>query len=122
MKSFRELLVWQKGIEVVTSVYAATGQFPKAETYGLTDQARRAAVSIPANIAEGYGRQSTQDYIRFLLIARGSLYELQTHMEIARRLGYLTDLDNADSVDARILEVERMLSSLIAKLKSKPRS
>jgi four helix bundle protein len=89
MKSFRELLVWQKGIEVVTRVYAVTGRFPKAETYGLTDQARRAAVSIPANIAEGYGRQSTQDYIRFLLIARGSLYELQTHMEIAGRLGYL---------------------------------
>jgi four helix bundle protein len=82
------------------------------------DQARRAAVSIPANIAEGYGRQSTQDYIRFLQIARGSLYELQTHLEIATRLGYIPDQAAAIAIESDVREIERMLSSLITKLKA----
>jgi four helix bundle protein len=109
--------VWQKGIVLVTEVYAVTGRFPKTETYGLTDQMRRAAVLVPANIAEGYGRQPTQDYIRFLHIARGSLYELQPHIEIATRLGYFGE-DVAETVESAAREIERMLSSLIAKVKS----
>jgi len=117
MKSYRDLLVWQKGIVLVTEVYAVSAKFPKAETYGLTDQMRRAAVSIPANIAEGYGRQSTQDYLRFLQIARGSLYELQTHLEIARRLGYV-DKSSSEKTESAAGEIERMLSSLIAKVRS----
>lgn len=118
MKTFRELIVWQKAVDVVTNVYALTARFPKSETYGLMDQARRAAVSIPANIAEGYGRQSTQDYIRFLQIARGSLYEPQTHLEIATRLGYIPDQAAAIAIESDVREIERMLSSLITKLKA----
>jgi four helix bundle protein len=90
--------------------------FPKTETYGLTDQMRRAAVSVPANIAERYGRQPTQDYRRFLQIARGSLYELQTHLEIAERLGY-SGAETFAEIVAAAREVERMLSSLISKVR-----
>jgi four helix bundle protein len=86
MKSFRDLLVWQKAMVLAEELYAGAKQFPKHEMYALGDQVRRAVVSVPANIAEGYGRQSTQDYISFLLIARGSLYEVQTHCELAARL------------------------------------
>jgi four helix bundle protein len=118
MKTFRDLIVWQKAIDVVIKVYGLTAGFPKSETYGLMGQARRAAVSIPANIAEGYGRKSTQDYIRFLQIARGSLYELQTHFEIATRLAYVPD--PTASIESDLREIERMLSSLIAKLKAPP--
>lgn len=74
MESFRELIVWQKAMVLVEDVYRLIKVFPKEETYSLADQTKRAAVSVPANIAEGYGRQSTQDYIRFLFIARGSVY------------------------------------------------
>ena len=83
IKSYRDLFVWQKAMELVTAVYAIPKVFPKEEQYGLTAQIRRSAVSVPSNIAEGYGRNSTLDYTRFLQIARGSLYELQTQLEIA---------------------------------------
>ncbi|MFN0076257.1 MAG: four helix bundle protein [Prosthecobacter sp.] len=73
MDSFRDLIVWQKGMLIVEAAYRWTRTFPREELYGLSDQMRRAAISVPSNIAEGYGRQSTPDYIRFLLIARGSL-------------------------------------------------
>jgi len=76
MKTYRDLLVWQKAMTLVTEVYRKTKTFPREEVYGLTSQVRRSAVSIPSNIAEGYGRNSTSDYIRFLQIASGSLYEL----------------------------------------------
>jgi four helix bundle protein len=83
IKTFRDLIVWQKSMVVVTDVYRITGRFPREEMFGLTSQMRRCAVSIPSNIAEGYGRQATGDYICFLQIALGSLYELQTQLEIA---------------------------------------
>lgn len=119
MKTFRDLMVWQKAMVLAEEVYAAAKEFPKHEMYGLADQVRRAVVSIPANIAEGYGRQSTQDYIRFLLIARGSLYEVQTHCELAARLRYITT-DGHESLESKCQEIERMLSSLIAKLRPTP--
>jgi len=78
IKSYRDLFVWQKAMELVTAVYTITKDFPKEELYGLTAQIRRSAVSVPSNIAEGYGRKSTLEYIRLLQIACGSLYELQT--------------------------------------------
>ena len=78
IKSYRDLVVWQKAMELVTDVYELTKSFPKEELYGLTSQIRRSAVSVPSNIAEGYGRNSTQDYIRFLQIACGLLYKTQT--------------------------------------------
>ncbi|MFP5436307.1 MAG: four helix bundle protein [Bacteroidia bacterium] len=83
MGNFRTLLIWQKAMVVVTQIYNVTKSFPKEEVFGLTSQIRRCAVSIPSNIAEGYGRQSNPEFIRFVNIASGSLYELQTQIEIA---------------------------------------
>ncbi|MCE5251577.1 four helix bundle protein [bacterium] len=118
MKSYRDLVVWQKSMALVTEIYLLTKDFPKEELYGITSQIRRSAVSIPSNIAEGYGRNSTQDYIRFLQIACGSLYEMQTQLEIAVNLGYL-DKDRSLTVLQNINEIERMLNTLLKKL-SKP--
>ena len=118
MKSYRELIVWQKSMSMVTEVYAIVNGFPKNEMYELSSQVRRCAVSIPSNIAEGYGRNSTDDYIRFLRTARGSLYELQTQLEIARNLGFL--LEAKFSLILSVCnEIERMLNSLISKLGQK---
>ena len=120
IRTFRDLIVWQKSMTMVTDIYRATGAFPREELFGLTSQMRRCAVSIPSNIAEGYGRQATGDYIRFLQIALGSLYELQTQVEIANNLNYF---NNKDPLDGKSLleqsrEVERMLKRLLDKLKN----
>ncbi|MDO9541216.1 MAG: four helix bundle protein [Kiritimatiellia bacterium] len=115
VKTYRDLLVWQKAMNLVTEIYRRTRKFPKTEVYGLTSQVRRSAVSIPSNIAEGYGRNSTSDYIRFLQIASASLYELQTQVEISANLGYLNKSD-AEQLYPLTREIERMLSSLIRKL------
>jgi len=115
IKTFRDLLVWQKSMALVTDVYRISTEFPRAEQFGLTSQIRRSAVSVPSNIAEGFGRKSTGDYVRFLNISEGSLYELQTQMEIARNLSYL-DHANYDRTYEQTREIERMLSSLIRKL------
>ncbi len=88
--SYRDLRVWQGAMEVAVSVYRFTNSFPKSEMYGLTSQIRRSAVSIPSNIAEGHSRPS-KEYARFLSIARGSLNELETQLELARRIGYLPE-------------------------------
>lgn len=100
IRSYRDLVAWQKAIALSKRVYGATKLFPKEETYGLVQQIRRAVVSIPSNIAEGYGRGGRMDYIRFLYMARGSLYEVETHTLISRDLGYLTD-KQADSLLGR---------------------
>ena len=89
--SHRDLLVWQKAMDLVELVYSITNLFPTSETYRLTAQLTRAAVSVPANIAEGYGRASTRDYAHFLSIAKGSLMETETLLMLAVRLKYLTD-------------------------------
>ncbi len=116
IKTYRDLLVWQKAMSLVTAVYRCAAQFPKSEVYGLIPQLQRCAVSIPSNIAEGYGRRSTGDYRRFLQIAMGSVFELQTQLEIARNLDYL-DQERFEELYGQSREVERMLSSLISKLK-----
>jgi len=103
---------------LVTEVYKISKGFPKDEAYGLTSQIRRCAISIPSNMAEGYGRNSTNEYIHFLRIATGSLYELQTQMEISMNLCYL-NRDEFDKLYEVSREIERMLSSLIRKLSSK---
>ena len=118
MRSYRDLKVWQKSMLLVSDVYLITRTFPKEEVYGLVSQIRRSAVSIPSNIAEGYGRNSTNDYIRFLQIASGALYELQTQLEISMKLGYLLR-DGFERVYEQSREIERMLSSLIKKLSIK---
>ena len=118
IKTYRDLLVWKKSMALVTEIYKISKSFPKEELYGLISQIRQSAVSIPSNIAEGYGRNSTQDYVRFLRIAAGSLYELQTQLEISSNLGYLNK-DNFEKTCDSTKEIERMLGSLISKIGSK---
>lgn len=116
IRTFRDLIVWQKAMLLVTAVYKITKNFPDEEKYGLVSQLRRCAVSIPSNMAEGYGRNATNDYVRFLNISMSSLYELQTQLEISMNLDYLSnDIFYALEADSR--EIERMLSSLIRKIK-----
>ena len=115
MNSYRDLVVWQKSMEMVRLIYQLTNTFPKEELYSLTSQVRRSAVSIPSNIAEGYGRQHRLEYIGFLQIARGSLFELQTQMELAIMIGYLKR-EELITVDLLSVEIEKMLNSLIGKL------
>ena len=112
---FKNLIVWQKAMELVRMVYQASKMFPADERYALTDQLRRAVVSIPSNIAEGSGRASNKDYAHFLSIARGSLYETLTQLQIAQDLGYL---DEYDSCNDLAQEVGRMLTSLMKKYDS----
>lgn len=90
-KNFKELIVWQKAMELVTLEYQVTKQFPKEELYGLTSQIRRSAVSIPSNIAEGQARQSTKEFLNFISISQGSRAELETQVMIAERLGYIKE-------------------------------
>jgi four helix bundle protein len=118
VKTYRDLVVWQKSMSLVAEIYRLPKSFPKDETYGLTSQMRRCAVSIPSNMAEGYGRNSTSEYVRFLYIATSSLYELQTQMEIALNLRYSNKSD-FDKLYESSREIERMLSSLIKKLNNK---
>ncbi len=116
MSTFRDLKIWQKSIVLVTNVYEETKSFPKEEQYGLSSQLRRASVSIPSNIAEGYGRESKKEYIRFLNIAISSLFEVQTQLEIGKNLYFLKE-NNFNSLYEDTREIERMLSSYIRKIK-----
>lgn len=112
IRSHSGLIVWQKAMDLVVGVYRATESFPKAETYGLTSQIRRAVTSIPANIAEGQGRRLPKEFINFLGNARGSLLELETHLESAQRLNFLNS-DTHHELLAQVDEVGRMLNGLM---------
>jgi four helix bundle protein len=116
VRNYKELEVWQKAIDLTTEVYTMAHHFPDEEKFGLTAQIRRAAVSIAANIAEGWGRGTTKEYIQFLLISRGSLMELETHGIIAMRLGYLSELETS-KLKSRVQEIGRMLNGLIQSLR-----
>lgn len=107
---FKNLIVWQKAMELTKLVYGLVRQFPNDERYALSDQLRRAVVSIPSNIAEGNGRSGNKDYAHFLAVARGSLYETVTQLEIARDLGYI---DSIDTVIPLAEEVSRMLTTML---------
>ena len=117
-KSYRELLVWQKGIQLSVLVYRLSNQFPREETYGLSNQMRRAAVSIPSNIAEGAGRLNTREYKQYLGIARGSSFELQTQLTIARELGF-GDIGQLHEAETTCDEIGRMLFGVIQALGKK---
>jgi four helix bundle protein len=106
LKSFKELIVWQKAYKLVLEIYKFTSTFPKDETYGLTQQIRRAAISIPSNIAEGYGRKHKTDYHRFLSMAYGSLLELETQYLLAKDLGYTKQ---SNTIEGLLKEVGGML-------------
>lgn len=112
IRSHRDLVVWQKAMDLVVTVYRATETFPKAETYGLTSQIRRAVTSIPANISEGQGRRLPKEFIYFLANARGSLWELDTHLESATRVGFLKP-ETHQELQNQLDEVGRMLNGLI---------
>jgi|TARA_R100001015_G_C4487885_1_gene66337 four helix bundle protein len=110
VRTHRDLQIWQKSMELVTHVYKAVEDFPNFEKFGLISQIRRSAVSIPANIAEGFGRKSQKEFNRFLNISMGSLFELQTELEVSFNLGFL-DEDLFKELYSSTREIERMMSS-----------
>ncbi len=115
VQSYEDLRVWQAGISLCAEVYQITATFPTDERFGLTSQMRRAAVSVPSNIAEGWGRGTRADYLRFLRIARGSLYEIRTQVTIAERIGIAAPTDAARLI-ASIEDLRRPLQGLIRTL------
>ncbi|MGH9508494.1 MAG: four helix bundle protein [Terriglobales bacterium] len=117
-ETYRDLIAWQKAMALVVQVYRATQAFPAEERYGLTSQLRRAAVSIPSNIAEGKGRYAAGDTIHFMIQARGSLLEVETQVLIAQKLGYLPDQD-AEALLQETAELGRILNGLISALRKR---
>ena len=118
IKTFRDLIAWQKAMELARHIYQTITQMPDAERFGLTAQMRRAAVSIPSNIAEGHGRHSLPDYIRFLKVARGSLMELQTQLILAQDLDFIRPATELTNLHA---ETDRVLQGLIRSLENLPK-
>ena len=116
--TYMDLLIWKKAIDFVTAIYDLTATFPKSEMLGLTSQLRRAAVSIPSNMAEGYGRRSNAELVRFCQIAMGSLFEVQTQLILSRNLGFIVEPDFLSTFEGS-KEIERMTCSFIETLKSK---
>jgi four helix bundle protein len=115
IRSYKDLIIWQRGMDLVVSVYGKTAKLPSTEQFGLTAQMRRSAVSIPSNIAEGWGRQATGEYRRYLSFARGSLLELETQMLLCERLSYLSATEVRLPLK-EIAELSKMLGSLISEL------
>lgn len=115
IKTFRDLKIWQQSMELVTEIYITTSSFPEEEKYGLTSQLRRSSVSIPSNISEGFGRNSQGDFKRFVNISMGSLFELQTQIEVARNLEFISN-EIFESLYDHSREIERMMSSFIRTL------
>ncbi|MEJ2091200.1 MAG: four helix bundle protein [Syntrophobacterales bacterium] len=121
VRKFRELVVWQKALDLVKEIYRVTQEFPKEEIFGLTSQLRRAAVSVPSNIAEGQGRLTEKEFRQFLGNARGSLAEVETQIIIANDLDFINDQD-FKNLSAMITEVGRVLNGLISSVISEKRS
>jgi four helix bundle protein len=117
MRNFREMKIWNQGIDLAVLAYELTKQFPKEELYGLRSQVTRAVVSIPSNIAEGCSRSSEKDFCRFLEISLGSAFEVETDLVIAERLGYIK-LDSLKTYVDRLVSEQKQLHSLITKIRS----
>jgi four helix bundle protein len=115
VKSFKQLIAWQKAMDLVVNLYGATKPMPRDEQFGLTSQIHRAAVSIPSNIAEGQARGTTRDFLRFLHMALGSCSEVETQLMLARRLGYLSE-QSTDELLLDISEVGRLINGIIRSL------
>jgi four helix bundle protein len=115
ISSYKDLLVWQRGMDLVETVYRVTAKLPVNEQFGLIAQMRRLAVSVPSNVAEGYGRQATGEYRHHLLFSRGSLLELETQLLLCVRLSYLSS-NHSEPLLKEIAEISKMLGSLISKL------
>ena len=120
VRNFHDLRVWQKAMDLVAEVYRVAKKLPGVERFVLTQQLLRAVLSVPANIAEGQGRRSTADFLRHLVIARGSLAEVETLLLVAQRLSYLTEQD-MDVVATNTMDVRMLLSGLISRLQQKDR-
>jgi four helix bundle protein len=118
MKTHKDLEVWKKAIEMVTTIYTLTRTFPKEELYGLTNQIRRSAVSVPSNIAEGSGRNSSKELLHFLCFATGSLSELETQIIIAHNLGYLNN-DQKQEIDIILSNLFKLLSGFTQSIQKK---
>ena len=119
LKNYKDLKVWQKSYELCLEIYRITSEFPKEERYGLSSQIKRSVVSIPSNIAEGYGIRTTLDYVRMLYISYGSVCELETQILLAGDLG-LIENGELFTLKKDIAEIERMLKALIKSLENKP--
>lgn len=117
-RTHKDLDVWKKSVRLVVDIYKLTRRFPPDERFGLTAQIRRASTSVPANIAEGWGRGSTKEFIQFLKIARGSLTELDTHLVVSGELGYVDKSESA-RIDITVSDVGKMLNRLISALQTK---
>ncbi|MES2836220.1 MAG: four helix bundle protein [Bacteroidota bacterium] len=118
IKTYRDLIVWQKSVAFVTSVYTTTKLFPQEEKFGIVSQLNRASVSIPSNIAEGYGRESSKNYLQFLKIARGSLMETETLIEISKNLNFINEL-TYNSMTNDLNEISKILQGLIKSVQQK---
>lgn len=116
MKTFRDLLIWQKAMNLVTNTYQITQKFPKEELFGLTSQIRRSAISLPSNIAEGYGRDSNKEFLRFIKIVIGSLFDFQTQIEIAKNINYQNE-NEFKNLYEETRELEAMIISFSKRLK-----
>ena len=119
ISSYRELLIWQKGMDITEKVYQLTKSFPMEEQYGLTSQIKRSSISIPSNIAEGYGRNSTKSYLHFTKIALGSLFELETQLLLAYKLNFIKNEEHYTTIMYLITEESKMISSFIKKISVK---
>ncbi len=117
IRTYRDLIAWQRAFQLGLRIYKLTRELPDHERFGLISQLRRGSISIASNIAEGYGRGSTSDYVRFLKIARGALYELDTQLQFAVELGYVSS-SQFEEVNQHLLEAERVLAGLIRSLES----
>lgn len=117
INSYRDLIVWQKSMDLVVAIYGLTDKYPGSEIYGLTSQMRRSAVSIPSNIAEGRRRGSRNDFRQFIIIAYGSGAELETQIEISKRLSFGKNIDFTQADDL-LNEIMRMLNKMLASLKN----
>lgn len=121
LQTYRDLIVWQKSMDLVVEIYRLAKLFPQEELFGLTSQIRRATISVPANIAEGYGRRHRKEYLNHLSIARGSLMEVETHLQIALRLSYL-EREQAKPVWNMLQEIGRLLNGLVRSLEENSQS
>ena len=118
IQTYKDLKIWQKGISLVKLIYKSCEDFPKEEVFGLTSQIKRSSISVPSNIAEGWGRNSTQSYVQFLRIARGSLFELETQIIIAKELNFISESQYQEIISI-IIEESKMLNAFIKSISEK---
>lgn len=117
IKSYRDLIAWQKSMKLVTDIFLVTEEFPNSQLYTLTNQLQRAAISIPSNIAEGFSRKTSRNFLHFLSISMGSLYEVQTQIEIAQNIGYMND-EQKDEIMEQTIEIEKILHGLMRSIRN----